>query len=463
MKKRMSKILSTLLISALIVSTGGVVQAADAEDAAAQVQAADGEAAPEEAQAEEVKEDVPAAVEEKVGPEEVKKEETKAEVPEEKADEVPKMDMDILSADGAEEPETIDAFGLSKDLDVQATVARPIAVKMAVTGDEKLSESDVGVIRYTQDDVKGNGICGYSQRFDVTAKGTLYFHVATSQGTRLVSFGVYSDEALTQPVDSYKTISGDGGDSIECFKIPGAGTYYMGIYSNVSGTTEVSQIVGAEAIFYNGGDRTINAGNNAVGQKDAQTNYFKFKATKTGYLRVAGDTATSSYRVALCNSSKKALSGETYFSKTPTYGVTKGKTYYIKINSNANSKGGYKFKLDNVKISEKSGKSRAKAVNIKKGKTVKGTIQAGSGQADWYKFKLTGKKNVTINVTTGSNDALKIIVYKGGKKVGNGSRTIYNNATGKLYSSTKWSKGTYYIKVLRANGKSSGYYSLKWK
>ena len=70
--------------------------------------------------------------------------------------------------------------------------------------------------------------------------------------------------------------------------------------------------------------------------------------------------------------------------------------------------------------------------------------------------------NVPIKVTTGSNDALKIIVYKGGKKVGNGSRTIYNNATGKLYSSTKWSKGTYYIKVTKY-GSGNGYYQIKWR
>ena len=60
MKKRMSKILSTLLISALVVSTGGVVQAADAEDAAAQVQAVTEEEVLEsESQEDEVTDEVP--------------------------------------------------------------------------------------------------------------------------------------------------------------------------------------------------------------------------------------------------------------------------------------------------------------------------------------------------------------------------------------------------------------------
>lgn len=464
MKKRMSKVLSILLASALMVSTGGVVQAADVEDAAVQVQAAEGEAAPAEdvaeaAPAEEIQEEVPAVVEEKVEAEEVKKEETKAETP---VEEAPEMDVNVLSAGGGE-LEAIEGIDLLKDLDAQAAVTQAIKVVMSVTGNELPGESDIGLIQYTQDDVKGNNICGYSQRFDAPSKGTLYLQIEAAQGSRTVTYGVFADEAMTKPVDSYRTISGANGTGSNVFKIPNAGAYYIGMYSSISSTSPVSQLVGAAAIFYNGADRTVNNGDVAVGLKDGQTNYFKFKAPKTGYLRVTGESAASSYQVALCNNSKKALSGDTYFSRVPTYGVTKGKTYYIRIAANYNSAGGYKFNVKSAGISEKSGKTRAKAVNVKKGKTVKGTIQAGSSQADWYKFKLTGKKKVTISLTTGSNDALKVIVYKGGKQVGNGSRTIYNNAEGKLYSTTKWSKGTYYIQIKRANSKSSGYYTLKWR
>ena len=123
MKKRMSKVLSILLASALMVSTGGVVQAADVEDAAVQVQAAEGEAAPAEdvaeaAPAEELQEEVPAVVEEKVEAEEVKKEETKAETP---VEEVPEMDVNVLSAGGGE-LEAIEGIDLLKDLDAQAAV-----------------------------------------------------------------------------------------------------------------------------------------------------------------------------------------------------------------------------------------------------------------------------------------------------------------------------------------------------
>ena len=396
MKKRMSKILSTLLISALVVSTGGVVQAADAEDAAAQVQA--------------------------VTEEEVLESESQED---EVTDEVPEMSVQTLPEDASE------LLGLSEEM---------------------------------KEDVVGGSL---SYAIPVTSKGVLGI-VAKNLGIDY-SFGLFTDSALNNQVDARDGkayVSASGASVTEIFRVPQAGTYYLGIFSNTEITEDIKSALESSITWgaIDGSDRTItNKQKVYVGQKDAQTNYFAFKALSTGYLTVNNEGNAQYYDVSLYKSLGAALSGKTRMNYSPSYGVTKGKTYYIRIDSSSNSEGVYCFSVTNTKISEKSGKSRAKAVNIKKGKTVKGTIQAGSGQADWYKFKLTGKKNVTINVTTGSNDALKIIVYKGGKKVGNGSRTIYNNATGKLYSSTKWSKGTYYIKVLRANGKSSGYYSLKWK
>lgn len=104
MKKRMSRILSILLVSALVVSTGSVVQAEDVEEPAAEVQLADETEEPvaEEPEAvaepvEEVKEETP-AVEAK---EEVKAEDKKEEAPAEEAE--PEIGMDALSASGKSE------------------------------------------------------------------------------------------------------------------------------------------------------------------------------------------------------------------------------------------------------------------------------------------------------------------------------------------------------------------------
>ncbi len=79
--------------------------------------------------------------------------------------------------------------------------------------------------------------------------------------------------------------------------------------------------------------------------------------------------------------------------------MAKGKTYYIRVDARFNSKGAYVLNAVNSKISEKSGKTKKKAVTIKKKKTKSGIIESGknSKQADWYKFKLTSKKKVNEN------------------------------------------------------------------
>lgn len=466
MRKRTSKILSILLAFALIVSAGDVVRAEDVDEQKPEAQ--------EMTEAEGTEPETEQPVDEPeitVTPAEDEAEVTEPVTEEPKVENVVKEEEDETSEEGIEgfekkNDETlggIDMSELSKELTAQAQVTRAIPVKIAATGTETLAESEVATIQYTQGDVKSSGRCGYSQVFDAPAKGTLDFAVGIANGERLVNFGVYRDVNMTQKVEEYSVIRA-GNSAERIFTIPSAGRYYIGVYSTIPSANTVLQTVVAGAVFYNGGDRTISSGQQiAVGQKTAQTNYFAIKATSTGYLMAQGDNTAKYYKVALCDSSKKALSGESYLTNAPTYGVKAKKTYYLRVTSTSNSIGAYLFRATNTKISEKSGKTKKKAVTIKKSKTKKGTIESGTAgkQADWYKFKLGGKKKVNIAVTTGSNDAIKIIVYRGGKKII--SKTARGNATGTIRSVGKWPKGTYYIKVQRGNSKSSGYYTLKWK
>lgn len=443
MKKRMSKILSILLISVLVVSTGNVVQAEDTEEAAAEVQVSGETEEPEAEQpkeiaepAEEVTEEAPAAEskEEDAGKEEVKKE-----AKEDKNIETPALD--------AKETEEIPEMGMDAFASVEGETVE--AVPMA----EMKSMEEQKVTGSYQ-----------SKAVDLPAKGTIIITGQYVNGNYW--FGLFKDEALDTPVDSTASVSASNRSVTRTFKVPQAGRYYVGGYVYSTNGTKINTNI--QYAFYDGSDRSISNGQSiAVGQKDAQTNYFMFKATATGYLQVQGDdnAVNRAYcKVALCNSSKNPLSGETSLRYAPAYGVKKGKTYYIRVTASYNSNGAYTLNAVNKKISDKCGKKKSKAVTLKKKKTKKGVIEAGAkskNATNWYKFKLTKKKKVTINVTTNSNDALKITVYKGGRRIG--SKTVYNMAEGKLYSSGKWTKGTYYIKVQRANKNSSGWYTLKWK
>lgn len=479
MKKRMSRLLSLLLISVMVISTAGVAHAQEAENPAEE--AVQAEVTSEAKTEQEVTEDTPkvsepeAVVEE---PSETEDKADKAAEPEEKKEE--KKDtakFEAAKPEAAQEEEgdleleaqvqkAIAAKGLEDMPEVEvpkkigAKAAGSIPITIGVTGTE---QAKVGAFAFGSADSLGNGRYGFSQRVSFSGKGTLVMAAGVASGDRDVSVGLYRDASMTQPVDSYFAAKvGATEASSKIFKVPAAGTYYVGGYVT-SGMAINTHQVYAAAIFYNGADRTLTNGRAiAVGQKDGQTNYFAFKAVATGYVTVK---ASEEYtKVAICNSSKRVLSGYTYTTYAPTYGVQKGKWYYFKVESSYNSEGGYRFVVTNNKISEKSGKKKSKAVTIKKKKTKKGTILAGSKQADYYKFKLTGKKSVRIYMKGRTNDKMKITVYKGGKRVGSYTYAYYNNGrTLTLKSYGKWKKGTYYIKISRGNTKSSGWYSLKWK
>lgn len=418
MRKRMSRILSGLLVSVLVMSTGSVVQAEDQRGSAAGK---------------------------------------------------PKVEAEAIAGqeEGAKALESMGSTETAKEITAKATVEGTIPLNKIATGKEKTASFKVGDIAYanTSDYRKGRDYrYGYSQKVTLN-KGTLELAVKGYYGSERIYYGLFKDAGLTSAVDSYTSVS-VGSTASRVFKVSKKGTYYIGIYSDIFSTKpEGSEIVGALVTtgFCDGSDRTLTSGKQvAVGVKDAQTTYFKFKVKKAGYITVPyADSAAAYYGVTLCNSKKKALSGSTPLRYSPTYGVKKG-TYYIKVKSSYNSNGGYVFKVtSNSSIKEKSGTKKAKAVTLKKSKTKKGTIQAGSGQADWYKFKKTSKKKTTVTIGGRTNDKIKVTLYRGSKKIATG--TFNYSHKGYEFTMTNYPKGTYYIKIERGSKKSSGWYSVKWK
>lgn len=307
---------------------------------------------------------------------------------------------------------------------------------------------------------------GYSRAISLPAKGTIIMEAAAKSAVSTSSLD--KDAALTNAVGygiiSAKTTDPTDADVVtRVIQVPAKGTYYLGIQT-LSPIRDEQQafLVGAAAGYANGGDRTITSGKAiAVGQRDAQTNYFKFKATKTGSLEVQAASGIGS--VALCNSKKKALTTNLATKELPTYGVKKGVTYYVKVNSYASSsRGWYNLTVVNKAVSEKSGKSKAKAVTLKKGAKRSGTIIIGDKTADWYKFTLSSKKAVKITIKGATNDNIKADVYDKHGKIGTRSFGYYSGGM-TLKSAGKWSKGTFYIKLYRGNSKSSGHYTISWK
>lgn len=350
---------------------------------------------------------------------------------------------------------------------VQATAGNNIVVTTMTTGNETPTGS---VISYnTSDDLladDGSGYtrCGYSKAVKLN-KGTVIMAAAVvGNGEEYYCgavFGIYKDKAMTSPVDGEIFADEEDTDaSVGIFTVPAQGTYYIGVYSPIELSDATEFTVGTSACYISGVDRTLsNKKQVAVGQKKAQTNYFTFKAPYTGYIKV---DLSDKANVTLMNSSKKALSNKSALTYSVVYGVKKGVTYKIRIQAPANKDGYYLMKVTNVQITEKSGSSKSKAVTIKRGATKKGNIIAGSSTADWYKFTLTSSKKVNVVMKGATNNKMKISIYKGSKLIT--TKTFTNNTASLTFKSNgKLTKGTYYIKIYRGTGTSSGYYSCYWK
>lgn len=216
-------------------------------------------------------------------------------------------------------------------------------------------------------------------------------------------------------------------------------------------------------------------------------NYIKFTAKNTGYVTVKMTNAsTLGYAdgyVALCDYKKAPLNAtneywNTGYDKaayyTRTFGVKKGKTYYIKVESTCGVTVTATFKT----VKKANNSSKKKAATLNKNKKVTGVIVAGDKTVDWYKIKVTNDKQkvkITYSGKTNgnltSNDGIKVtfcdskgkVWYSEGAAVSPwvSSRTYkaWCTVNGKV---TGVGAGTYYIKVERSAKTSSGTYTLKW-
>ncbi len=329
------------------------------------------------------------------------------------------------------------------------------------TGNESIPAP---TITYGINDTLSGNYKGYSQKVPISAKGTIIMEAqAISNGTYGgVEFGLYRDAALNTRVDSTGYASANGSKDTQIIRVPAGGTYYLGVKSSIlQSSSSQAYAVAVACRYFSGTNRTIyNKKQIAVGQRDAQTNYFRFKAVRNGYLKVQSSEGYD--KVTLCNSKKKALSNAVSTNYSPTFGVKKGKIYYVKVAAGYNLDGAYALKVTNSTISEKSGKKKSRAVLLKKKRTKKGTIVAGEKRTDWYKIRVPKRKSVRITMKGATNDELKIAIYKGNRRVGRSTLGYYSKSI-TLRSVGKLSKGTYYIKVYRGTKKSSGWYSLRWK
>lgn len=213
----------------------------------------------------------------------------------------------------------------------------------------------------------------------------------------------------------------------------------------------------------------------------ASSIYVKIKPSKTGVMTVdlkESGYSTSSGYVTLYDANKNRISDSKIIynsSKTASkayFGVTKGKTYYIRVqNCYGTEKYGYRYGI-RYSVASATDRSLAKtsaAKKLTKGTTYSTLFRATNATGlDYYKLYVSSKKTTkfTVDTTKIRSGKVYVRVYKNGKQIGK-TKTINPSATKTTYTITygstsgKATKGTYYIKVSKS-AKCSGLYKIKY-
>lgn len=231
-----------------------------------------------------------------------------------------------------------------------------------------------------------------------------------------------------------------------------------------------------------------NGGTVSISDEEAAEDFLliPFRARADGYISAAFKSNTKQYNYSigfaqLWNETKtKALSkifeyNSNSVSKgfyTDSYGVKKGRTYYIAVLASGGVSVNVKFKP----LKDPGGTKQKKAFTIPKGsRGVMGIIAAGTVTERWYKFTMTKNQKLNCEITPWCTGDVTFTI-KGPGLIGEPSGTIRGRSRDAYYNYLGyWGKpyplttrkairsGTYYVSVRPAQRDTTGYYKITWK
>ncbi len=353
----------------------------------------------------------------------------------------------------------------------------------AAAADTYMSAATINYSTSTKGDATTISTSGGSNYYvysvEVKTSGKLYMDALaynSNSSSCYVDLGTYDGSVFNHGSSTYLS-AGSEKDGIGGYDVK-KGTYWVGIQSSSS----ASAYVRAYVIPYS--TRKLPAGKMMIasGYKNSYQDSaakFKIRPTKSGYITVTlkqyGYDSSSGY-VTLLNSKKRAVSDKLwYYSSSTTsyvvFGVKKGVTYYLRVNSCQGSSSyqyayGIKFKQKAALLKKNIKKS--KSLLLKRKAKYKSMTRQATGKAmnQWYKIRVPRKQKTQVRVDASKvkSGSAKITLYYGSKKID--SATIYLgkiNTFNITYSTTygQAMKGTYYIKVTTSK-KCSGMYKIRY-
>ncbi len=312
--------------------------------------------------------------------------------------------------------------------------------------------------------------------FTVKQAGGLIISIADKSGNyQSVTARIYEDEKCKKPVgNSFSAYSLYNTVNI-VRSLPKKGTYYIKLNLDESDPGITSFKIKLHTISNTSRTLAHNSTTVAYQDKEGTKITYKIVVKNTSHialtLKTYNDSEKETASFQLLDSKKKKISKNSimgrkakkdgsYLNIQKTYTVNKG-TYYIQVDTNSGV-----YQLNNIvkKAVGQAGNSKAKAKLIKiGGKSVEGYLTAfdKTTKAEWYKFTVSKNQSVLLNLVYFLDGAFKysILDSKGKEIWSNDNSQIEEGVINTMYG-FKFTKGTYYIKINKANSTSSCTYIL---
>lgn len=317
---------------------------------------------------------------------------------------------------------------------------------------------------------------------NVRGRGGLYLALASADTVSFQSLKlqVYSDRLLTEKIGKDYTLKPDTKViDTKDYYLKSGGTYYLKFTYRGNGEEQdkAEKAFLMTAAFMYSTDRTLPEGKNLVTYADSgkRTVYYKVNAKKAGLLSFTAipengkDLLTG--HITLCDKNKQPISVTEYVSGSADsnlavhtyYGVRKG-TYYIKAKLNASYVSS--FSVEEAKKQAGSGMGTAEKL-VLGGKAKKAILYLSDSieTEKWYRFRLKKNQNFSIILNSCVNGYLNVEVCNSAGITVKSGETKFYTGTKILKTSSKWQRGTYYIKITKGKKsvKSSGYFSIRVK
>ena len=301
-----------------------------------------------------------------------------------------------------------------------------------------------------------------------------------------VKVGTTASEVIDgSPKASLYIDSGEYQEATKGVPVSKGKTYYIGVANDYSSGTMKALVnpyvicsLSSRTLSQGTSKWTLASGMNQAGS--VSTTYFKVVPDRTGTMTVSLNEYSENYSsdgyVALLNKDKKALSDKVYYNSKYNddrvyFGVKKGNTYYLKVTDcngfYPNYVYGIRYSMTSRIDRDLGTKSKAKKLTRKADATNTLFVASTSNSTDWYKISVTSKRKTVVRINTAGikSGNVYVTVYNGSKKVGSDTisaskkQVDYTVTYGTTYG--KANAGTYYIKLVKGT-KASGKYTIRY-